>query len=107
MVDLVFRLGRRAGILIVRVFLVKVGKYCYNSFLLWAVACHMAFLLAQKALAIHLLLYLLALGDRESVVKCHRLGFDRASAARRAAACLARRLTGCSWLASSRRACHR
>src|SRR4030088_3245034 len=101
MVDLVFRLGRRGGILVVvrvfliiRVFLVEIGKHCCNSFLLWVVACYVAFLLAQKALAIHLQLYLLALGDRESAVKCRRLGFDRASAARRAAACLARRLTG-------------
>ena len=72
MVDLVFRLlGRRGGILVVvRVFLVQVGKHCCDSFLLRAVACHVAFLLAQKVLAIHLQLYLLALGDRESAVKC-------------------------------------
>ena len=95
MVDLVFRLGRRGGILVVvRALLVKVGKHYCDSFLLWAVACHVAFLLAQKALAIHLQLYLLALGDRESAVKCRRLGFARTSAARRAVACLARRLTG-------------
>src|SRR3982074_125275 len=71
MVDLVFRLGRRGGILVVvrvflviRVFLVEVGKHYCDSFLLWAVACHVAFLLTQKALAIHLQLYLLATSGR-------------------------------------------
>src|SRR3982074_2429982 len=89
MVDLVFRLGRRAGILVVRVFLVKVGQHCCDGFLLQAVAYHVSFLLTQKALAIHLL----ALGDRESAVKCRRLGFDRASATRRAAMRLAQQFT--------------
>jgi hypothetical protein len=96
MVDLVFRLfRRRPGVLVViRALRVKVGEHCSDSSLLWVVACHMALLLTQQVLAIHLQLYLLALGGRESAVKCRRLGYDRATAARRAVTRSAWQFTG-------------
>jgi hypothetical protein len=58
------------------------------------VAYHVAFFLVQKALAIYLELYFLALGGRESALKCRRLGFDWAFMARRAATHMARQFTG-------------
>jgi hypothetical protein len=73
-VSLVFQLFQRSRarvLVIITALLVKVSEHCCNSSLLRVVAYHVALLLAQQALAIHLQLYLLTLGGRESAVKCH------------------------------------
>jgi hypothetical protein len=94
MVDLVFRLfRRRAGILvIIRALLVKVSEHCYDSPLLRAVAYHVALLLTEQALAIHLQLYLHSLGDVGNAVN-RQFGFV-VPMARRAATRLAPQFTG-------------